>query len=147
MLLILCEVVCCVSVSCANVSCANVSCASNRTDHRHATASSHMGHRRFVISGGGKCQKRTNEIYEFIVNDKPFITPPTRTTFKEKYPNQNGGILGEDAYEFAKKYNTNVQFVQDDTMKTNTGDVLLYVLNGSHMIYIHKDEIYNPASF
>lgn len=60
---------------------------------------------------------------------------------------QNGGILGEDAYEFAKKYNTNVRFVQDDTMKTNTDDVLLYVLNGSHMIYIHKDEIYNPASF
>ena len=88
-----------------------------------------------------------NEIYEYIINGKDFISPPCKNEFTEKYPMQNGGILGEDAYAFAKQYNDNIYLVQDETVKTNSDDMLLYVLNGSHMIYIHKDEVYDSSQF
>ena len=88
-----------------------------------------------------------NEIYNYIMHNTPFITPATSKIFTERYPNQNGGILGEDAYNFAKRYNFNLKLIQDETSKTSSDDILLYVLNGSHTIYIHKDEVYDSSQF
>ena len=80
------------------------------------------------------------EIIDFI-NDKGKLTsPPILEEFIEKYPNQNKGLLGEDVLKWVRFYNDNCSLVEDKNVLIRTDGVLMYVMNGSHMFYLYKND-------
>lgn len=78
------------------------------------------------------------EIINFI-NDKGTLTSePVIESFVQKYPNQNNGILGEDALKFVKRFNSDCVLVEDNNYLIKTDSALFYVIAGTHMFYIYR---------
>lgn len=79
------------------------------------------------------------EIVNFI-NGKGVLTSKNiLEKFEEKYPNQNGSILGEDIEKFVRLFNEDVSLIDDRNYTINNKNILMYVLNGQHMFYLYNN--------
>lgn len=80
------------------------------------------------------------ELLLFLEKDKPLPdnTTPILSEFKEKYPNQNGGLLCEDVIKFAKRFNKYcILLHNEEQIFTGNTDFLITDENEQHTYYIH----------
>ena len=82
------------------------------------------------------------EIINFIHGTGKLFTAPILTEFREVFASQNAGILGTDAFQFAKLYNDDVTLIEDNNYIVRQHSILVYIQNGSHMFYLYR----NPSS-
>lgn len=93
------------------------------------------------------------EIINFINNNGKLKSKPILKKWKEIYPNQNNGILGEDILKFVQLFNDDVELIDDNNYKISSSNCLFYVLNGSHMFYLYNNfeekiiEKWDPSTF
>lgn len=80
------------------------------------------------------------ELINFIMKGDKLTSSPVLTEFVEKYPLQNGGILGEDVLKFTQLFGTNVSLILDNNYRITTKGVLMYVVGGTHMFYLYNND-------
>ena len=80
------------------------------------------------------------EIISFLERNEPLKSEPILKEFKEKYPNQNGGLLCDDVIKLAKRFNRYCILLHGDeeTFRGNT-DFLITDDEEHHVYYIHID--------
>ena len=80
------------------------------------------------------------EIVSFIEKGTPLTTGAVRfRKFKEKYENQNGGLLCEDVMKLIARFNSKCILVRSEQDSYKGSDYLVTDDNEHHTYYIHID--------